>query len=403
MALTPIFHDIDDTIRQQIKTATTEIIVNVPWFTDESLFNELVAKARVGVAVSIGIEDDQINRGAAINHNQLAQIGGWVYWHNAGNKGGLNHEKYCIIDRCRVLFGSYNWTYRAATHNRESILMMEDAQMAEQYFLRFLEMTQLPTVRCVGPTPPIAEAKSRSVIDVSFFLKAEILVLEAEVTQLETEKADLEQRLEYTANQIQMALHTLLVEKLNLETQLAAKRAKETDKAADRQKADKQQQRLEEAEETFRRVAERQQILDMPVDEALLKKLYREACMLAHPDKFMDTPEKQERANNLMAQIADAYRNKDLDTVRAIWQRLQDGTAFGFDWNTPRNASVLNQIRGTLQARKDELTATIHRLQQSFIYTIITQYPDLSEYIASQRQQLQQDIAILRQSLSAQP
>lgn len=372
----------------------------MPWFTDQSLFDELLAKAQAGITVSIALEDDEINQKASVNHADITRFGGRVYLNQSGNGVGLNHEKYCVIDRRIVLFGSYNWTYRAANLNRESILIMDDSVMAEQYCLRFGEMTQLPSVRCVGPTPRTVATASTALADPGLLLKAEIQLLEAEIAQLELEKAELENRLDYATNRIRIALHDLLIEKLALEAQLAAKWALETDKAADRQKAEQHQQRIDEAQATFRQISERQQVLETPIDEGSLKKLYREACMLAHPDKFMAQPQKQQQATELMSRLTDAYRQKDLDAVRAIWQQLQDGTAFGFDWHSPGDSNTLHRIRESLLTRKVGLLAAIGQLHQSFMQTVITQYPDLDEYIALQRQQLLADIEVLKNQLT---
>lgn len=362
----------------------------------------LIARAQAGVVISIGIEEDEINQKASFNHADITRFGGRVYLNKSGSRVGLNHEKYCVIDRQIILFGSYNWTYRAAHYNRESILIMDDFVMAGQYCLRFQEMTQLESVRCVGPTPRIVVTKSTALTDPAFLIKVEIQLLEAEIAQLELEKVELENRLDYAANRVRIALHELLIEKLSLEAQIAVKRALETDKAADRQKAEQHHQRIHEAHTTFRQISERQQVLETPVDEVSLKKLYREACMLAHPDKFMGQPQKQQQATELMAQLTNAYRQKDLNAVQAIWQLLQDGIAFGFDWHLPGNSHTLHRIRGSLLARKESLLAAIGQLQQSFMQTIITQYPNLDTYIALQQQKLQADIEVLRNQLSTQ-
>jgi hypothetical protein len=400
LASIPIFTDIADAIRQQLQTATTEILVNVPWFTDQSLFDELVAKAQAGVAVSIGLEDDEINQKASVNHADITRFGGRVYLNQSGKGVGLNHEKYCVIDQRIVLFGSYNWTYRAANLNRESILIMDDSMMAEQYCLRFQEMTQLSSVRCVGPDPHTVATASTALADPGLLLKAEIQLLEAEIAQLKTEKAELENRIEHTANRFILELHDLVVQKLALETQLAAKRAELTDKAADRQKVEQYQQHLDDTQAGFNHILERQQVLETPVDKGLLKKLYREACMLAHPDKFMDQPHKQQQANELMAQLAEAYRQKNLAAVEAIWQRLQDGTAFGFDWHSSGDSNTLHRIRDALVKQKADLLAILDELHQSFIGKILVQYSDLNEYIALQRQQLQADVEALKNQLN---
>jgi len=396
--LTPIFTDIADSIREHIRSATFEILINVPWFTDESLFVELVEKAKAGLTVAIGIEDDTINQAASFQHVSITRWGGQLYLNRA--QRGLNHEKYCVIDRRIVLFGSYNWTYRAANHNRESILVGEDLQLAQQFCLRFVEMTQMATVHCVVPTAEPVLDEVFGLIDPNVLLKAEIQLLEAEIAQLDAEKSELENRLEYAANQIRIALHDLLLEKLRLEALLAAQRARQTNKAADKQNAQRRQDKAEEANNTFQSLSERQRILERPIDETLLKKLYREACMLAHPDKFMNEPEKQQKATELMARLAEAYRNKDLDLVQHIWQRLHNGLAFGFDWATPRDANLLLQIRESLLTRREALLQEIEGLRQSFTYTLLTRYAKLDDYINQQREQLRNDIAVLQQSLT---
>lgn len=43
------------------------------------------------------------------------------------------HNKYCIIDEKILITGSYNWTIKATTLNRENILIIEDEATAKAY------------------------------------------------------------------------------------------------------------------------------------------------------------------------------------------------------------------------------------------------------------------------------
>ncbi|WP_373514825.1 phospholipase D-like domain-containing protein, partial [Persicitalea sp.] len=106
----PVFQNIAEEITQYIQKADSEILVNVPWFTDQSLFEQLMLKAKVGVAVSIGIEDDNINEKPSFQHKDIVNFGGRLYLHQTRGGRGINHEKYCVIDQRFVIFGSYNWT-----------------------------------------------------------------------------------------------------------------------------------------------------------------------------------------------------------------------------------------------------------------------------------------------------
>lgn len=383
---------------QFIQKADSEILVNVPWFTDQSLFEQLRLKAESGVAVSIGIEDDSINEKAPFDHRDIVSFGGRLYLHTKRGGKGLNHEKYCVIDQRYVIFGSYNWTYTAARHNRESVLIFDDPGLAEQYVERFQGMTQLKRVTCIEQTPGNTPTVEKGLIDPSLSIKMEIRLLETEVAQLETEKADLENKLEYATIHIQLALRGLLQEKLRLQAILAVFKASQTAKAVDRQQAEEQQRLVDETENMFEDFQKRQQVLENEVDEVSLKKQYREACVMAHPDKFFNNPEKQRKATELMSRLTAAYRDRNADLVREIWQSLCAGIAFGLDWDAPTDSETLKRIWDSLRQKKDDLLTFIEKSQQSNLYQII-QKSSLDEFIATERQKLLTEIEILKQSI----
>ena len=393
----PVFQNIAEEITRYIQQADSEILVNVPWFTDQSLFEQLMLKARAGVAVSIGIEDDSINEKPSFQHADIVNFGGRLYLHQTRGGRGINHEKYCVIDQRFVIFGSYNWTISAARYNRESIIIMDDPVMARQFREQFQGMTRLKRVTCIEKSPPTESPQEPGLTDPNLSRKLEIRLLETEIAFLENENADLENQLEYATNHIQLALRDLLQEKLRLQAIVAVLKASQTDKAVDRQHAEEQQRLAEEAENLFETLNDRQQVLENEVDEASLKKQYREACVMAHPDKFFNDPAKQEKATELMARLSAAYRNRDVELVREIWQSLRDGIAFGLDWNAPNDSETLQRIWDSLRQKKDDLLTFIENKQQSHLYQII-QKASLDEHVATLRQQLLAEIEALKQS-----
>ncbi len=326
------------------------------------------------------------------------RFGGRLYLHTKRGGKGINHEKYCVIDQRYVIFGSYNWTNNAARHNRESVVIFDDQALAKQYIERFQGMTRLKRVTCIEQTPSTAPPVENGLIDPSLSLKMEIRLLETEVAQLETEKADLENKLEYATIYIQLALRDLLREKLRVQAILAVYKASQTAKAVDRQQAEEQQRLVEEAENLFDTFQERQQVLENEVDELSLKKQYREACVMAHPDKFFNNPEKQQKATELMSRLTTAYRDRNADLVREIWQSLCEGIAFGLDWDAPTDSETLKRIWDSLRQKKDDLLTFIEKSQQSNLYQII-QKSSLDEFIAAERQKLLTEIEILKQSI----
>ena len=50
---------------------------------------------------------------------------------------GIAHNKVMIIDNQKVITGSFNFTTAADTKNAENVLLIEDAQLAEQYLINW--------------------------------------------------------------------------------------------------------------------------------------------------------------------------------------------------------------------------------------------------------------------------
>ena len=50
---------------------------------------------------------------------------------------GIAHNKVMIIDKKKVITGSFNFTKSADTRNAENVLLIDDANIAAQYFLNW--------------------------------------------------------------------------------------------------------------------------------------------------------------------------------------------------------------------------------------------------------------------------
>ena len=49
------------------------------------------------------------------------------------------HNKFCIIDLNKVIYGSYNWTGNAK-YNNESITITEGREVAEDFANQFIQL-----------------------------------------------------------------------------------------------------------------------------------------------------------------------------------------------------------------------------------------------------------------------
>jgi hypothetical protein len=121
------FSGIRKQILEELDAATRKISVAVYWFTNETLFDKLMAKLNEGLSVEVIIHNDYINnRGSGLPFQDFIDKGGKFYFSDSDNP---MHNKFCIIDDKVVINGSYNWTYYAEDKNRENALIIKEEKL----------------------------------------------------------------------------------------------------------------------------------------------------------------------------------------------------------------------------------------------------------------------------------
>ncbi len=131
------FLDIQNKILAALDNAKVSIKVIMAWFTNDTLFNKLVEKHKEGVDVEISIYDDGVNRKHGVDITQLPnkRI-------KRGKRGGLMHDKFCVIDNQIVITGSYNWTTNGEFRNDENITIEHDPEQATRFSLEYRRLTK---------------------------------------------------------------------------------------------------------------------------------------------------------------------------------------------------------------------------------------------------------------------
>lgn len=129
------FDDIQNKIIAQLDKAQVSIWVAVAWFTNKLLAEKLIEKQQQGVSVDIIIDDNGTNTKYCpeLGNCNLTRI---------QVKGGIMHDKFCVIDNQVVITGSYNWTNNAEFKNEENIEISEDPKLATKYSVKFRELKQ---------------------------------------------------------------------------------------------------------------------------------------------------------------------------------------------------------------------------------------------------------------------
>lgn len=113
-----------------------------------------------------------------------------------------------------------------------------------------------------------------------------------------------------------------------------------------------------------------------------LKKLYRQAVSLAHPDRFAGDSDREARATEVMSQLNAAYAREDLEAVSDLLADLEDGLPF-LDLPGPVRRSdgtassepdpeALERIQKRLTQTHDSLVRELATLRQSEAYRIMT-------------------------------
>ena len=114
------FKDIKNEIITGIAASQTELRIAVSWFTNEKIFDVLLAKLEHGVKITLVIIDDYINNGDyGLNFQKFIDKGGKLFY---GKEENPMHHKFCIIDESILFTGSYNWTYFAEFKNHENVV-----------------------------------------------------------------------------------------------------------------------------------------------------------------------------------------------------------------------------------------------------------------------------------------
>lgn len=129
------FAGIEKKIIEALDKANATIDVCVAWFTNKNLFNKLLEKRNDGITVRVIIYNDGVNKNHGVD---LSQLDHKLY---RGERGGLLHDKFCVIDNVHTICGSYNWTMNAENKNDEDVAFhFEDYRFASSYTKRFNEI-----------------------------------------------------------------------------------------------------------------------------------------------------------------------------------------------------------------------------------------------------------------------
>lgn len=120
-----------------------------------------------------------------------------------------------------------------------------------------------------------------------------------------------------------------------------------------------------------------------------LKKLWKKACKLCHPDIVID--KFKEKAHEIMQALNDAYSKKDIVKVQEILANLENGLTFEIESDNINDKEILkskiNQIKKNILVLEKE----IEDLKHDETYQIIQEIDDINEYFEELKSELQSE------------
>lgn len=444
------FDNIQSIILNQIDGAKESIHVAVAWITDSEIFNLLCQKAD-HVYVELLLVDDQINNSRTnYEHRRLKDAGGYINLVPVQANGSIMHHKFCVIDGSTVITGSYNWSNRAKT-NDENIIVTEQAEaLGEQFLSEFesikrrisknqerTETTELQLIRArleilqrliflrdeeiiINQAQKIrklqltdelkrivntllqkeytsaSEAiesylnKQSEVIlfeDADIFsLQLEIKTLEIELNAFLNEKIELEKMIQDFLNKQNTELGELLLQLLALKKNTAQN--------------EKERKEAEDDEKKYRQGYDQNLKASIPLigkeEKQLLSKVYREASLLCHPDRFANESfAKQKEAETMFKELSAAYKTNNLMKVNQILSHLKLGILTQTKSAQIERKELLLARQNILKSKIEALFEEIESLKHSAIYQMIMNIPDWDSYFMLAKLNFQEQIEAL--------
>lgn len=131
------FKENESKVINAINNAKVSILVAMSWFTNENIKEALDKKRLDGLRIEIVIFKDGVNHIHGVDLSEFDSI------EIRGSRGGIMHNKFCVIDNKKVLTGSYNWTTNAEYKNDENVLITIDNDIATKYSIEFRRLKPL--------------------------------------------------------------------------------------------------------------------------------------------------------------------------------------------------------------------------------------------------------------------
>jgi len=240
--------------------------------------------------------------------------------------------------------------------------------------------------------------------------EAELEESKTDLEQLKAKRAELENELEETEEQDDR--HEELEEELEEITRNI--REKQDEVRGQRQTVNSMKEALdespekeayEEAEQQYDSFRENhQEVMENDLakldedEEKELKKLFKKAAKMCHPDLAPD--DRKQQATEIMQALNEARDNGDLKTIREIFAKLESGLAFTVASDQLKDKDLIRAKIAELHNVLEKIEQEIAEIEQSDSWQILATNDDLDSYFSELVDQLAQETKQLLKELN---
>ena len=435
--------NLQEVILKNLDAAQNTVTIAVAWFTDVVLFNKLLEIQSRGIKIELIItkhhfNDDSLNDYELISHNN------GVFLEIGGNYNTMHH-KFCIVDHKVLLQGSFNWTKKANESNNETLLVIkEDYQAIHEFNEEFerlkrfagmdKELKELEIAKAIKyftlirtfvdlgkPNdiyPYLQEIKDVSelseivnlltsgqydvafvkmdelqrnftaVVNVSHYEKEELIfkirLISEQIKQLEIEKTNIEEEIDSFNRRFILELNPIIAAILQLKKKI-------------HERFNVKDETFEELNQEYEKVNTEieieleKNIPDLSQEEQKdIKKMYHEASTLCHPDSGKCVFEDKSAAQDTFSALSAAYKLKDVDTVKRIYEELKLGS-FNPENLTESEVDYLKRKLAVLESKFSLLMKFMMKTKTTEPYATIQKIDDFDEFFMVQKTILEKE------------
>ena len=449
-----IFENIAEHLQSEISKANKSIFLAIMGLTNINLFNELLIKAKSGCEISIILSSDILNQNSQIDFDQFASNNFHIYRVGNGDKELMNTQ-FCVVDHSTVITGSYNWGNQSESNFENIIITHNDTALAEQFISKFNEFRRKnypdePKTEIVFPldkiikrleilknyivledldefkretiklkayefnndineiiTDIVQEKFAAAINKIQHFisknqqlllytdpeiaaLKLEIRNLENQVNAYDNERIELEKMLSEFQHRHSIELGEIILEILKLRKLKFKADKTKYDEAENDERKYREQIDAERKREVF-------ELSDEEKKE--LKKKFRKATVLCHPDKVSD--EFKEAAQKIFIELKDAYDINDLKKVTEILNDLERGNYFRTKSETVSEKDLLRVAIAELRKQIKVIENEIISIKQSETFKTIISIDDWDDYFSKTKEKLQKELEEIKLEVDA--